>query len=80
MQSGSQVQCTLGAPDLRSHSDLTHHLWACAPRFTPKGAQSLKDAAWVSSMYGGSLRNIEVQFFATRLGSEGDNILTVVCA
>lgn len=33
---------------------------------------------FVGRTYGGSLRSIEVQFFATRLGSDGQNILTVV--
>jgi hypothetical protein len=46
--------------------------------FTPSGAQSIKDARYVGSLYGGSLRTIEVQFFAARVNSEGQNILTVV--
>jgi len=45
--------------------------------FTPKNAQSIKDARYISSLYSGSLRNIEVQFFAARLNNEGQNILTV---
>lgn len=49
-------------------------------RFTPAGAQSIKDAQYVGRTYGGSLRSVEVQFFAARLNNEGANILTVVRA
>ncbi|KAF5838332.1 patched family-domain-containing protein [Dunaliella salina] len=45
--------------------------------FTPSGAQSIKDARYISALYSGSLRTIEVQFFAARLNNEGQNILTV---
>jgi hypothetical protein len=47
-------------------------------RFTPAGAQSLKDARYVGGVYGGSLRTVEVQFFATRLNNMGGNILNPV--